>query len=162
LPSRGRVELTKMDIIYLDTSALAKAYLEESEAEKVRMTVYSPDNQVFTSRVAFGELIRVLRRKTETISDVGTVIRLLYGIRLVMADFDQGTVRIVEPTEDRVAFFMLVGDFTKAHGKLGAPDVWHLMAMTELITIHQSASFLTFDKGQATAAKALGFPLYPL
>ena len=150
------------EAIYLDTCALAKAYLEETESEAVRMVIYSGEHLVFTSVVAFGELQGVLQKHRDK-EDPNHILSLLFGIRMALSDFSPGPIQVVEPTTNRVGFFLRSGELVREVPQVGAFDIWHLMAFENLQEQqHPEAKFLTFDGPLKEAAAKLSIPLATL
>lgn len=128
-------------MIYVDTSALLKRYVEEHDSHLAEQLLHS-DPVLVTSWVTLVELRRNLAR----LVDVGE----LAGIRAqVHADLDVFALVLVDPTVCEIA-----ADLVEQLG-VRSLDAIHLASARRLLV--PTLTFVTFDLRQAQAARTLGF-----
>ena len=128
-------------MIYVDTSALLKRYVDEHDSDLAEQLLAS-DPVLVTSWVTLVELRRNLAR----LVDVGD----LAGIRAqVHADLDAFALVLVDPTVCEMA-----ADLSEQLG-VRSLDAIHLASARRLLV--PALTFVTFDLRQAQAARTLGF-----
>ena len=128
-------------MIYVDTSALLKRYVDEHDSDVAEQLLNS-DPVLVTSWVTLVELRRNLAR----LVDVGE----LAGIRAqVHADLDAFALVLVDPTVCEMA-----ADLAEQLG-VRSLDAIHLASARRLLV--PALTFVTFDLRQAQAARTLGF-----
>lgn len=95
-------------MIFLDTSALAKRYIEEAGSEKVRLLMEEADG-IVVSRLAYAEMLSALvrRRKAIRLSDSDFDL-LLQGFRadwesFIVVEMNDDTLRLVDAVISRHA-----------------------------------------------------------
>ena len=128
-------------MIYVDTSALLKRYVDEHDSDLAEQLLVS-DPVLVTSWITLVELRRNLAR----LVDVGD----LAGIRAqVHADFDAFALVLVDPTVCEMA-----ADLAEQL-RVRSLDAIHLASARRLLV--PALTFVTFDLRQAQAARTLGF-----
>lgn len=137
-------------MIFVDTSALAKRYIEEPGSEKVRLLMEEADG-IVVSRLAYAETLSALirRRKAIRVSDAD-FDRLLQDFRAEWEDFI-----VVEMNHDTLQF---VDAVIEKHALCGADSI-HLS--TALCLRNAAASGITFVASDAellAAAQRERFP----
>ena len=128
-------------MIYVDTSALLKRYVDEHDSDLAEQLLHS-DPVLVTSWITLVELRRNLAR----LVDVGE----LAGLRAqVHADLDAFALVMVDPTVCETA-----ADLAEQLG-VRSLDAIHLASARRLGV--PTLTFVTFDLRQAQAARSLGF-----
>ena len=131
---------------YLDTSALAKLYVQEAGRDRVE-TLIGAVGTVATSVIAYPEACAVFARRRAS----GEIT--VEEHTQMVADFRQDWAGVneigVTPQVYRVA-----GELVVAHPRLRAMDAIHLASALEARTF-QPIRFLTFDHDLQSAASAL-------
>jgi uncharacterized protein len=128
-------------VIYVDTSALLKRYVDEHDSDLAEQLLHS-DPVLVTSWITLVELRRNLAR----LVDVGE----LAGLRAqVHADLDAFALVMVDPTVCETA-----ADLAEQLG-MRSLDAIHLASARRLGV--PTLTFVTFDLRQAQAARSLGF-----
>jgi hypothetical protein len=136
-------------VLYLDTSALAKLYLEEPDSQLVLKAVEANDSWLATSRVTYAELLSVLVRcrRANRISPAA------YKRQKKAFLEDWSEMIVVELTPDVLSN---AGHLIERHGLRGL-DAVHLCSA---LWIGQPL-FACFDDRLRGAAAAEGLPLAP-
>ncbi|MEI6206648.1 MAG: type II toxin-antitoxin system VapC family toxin [Desulfuromonadales bacterium] len=134
-------------ILYLDTSSLAKLYVEEAFSADVRIWC-SDAHIIATSRVAYPELLSALTRRYNT-GDFNK------------ADFESLASRFTEEWGRYVSLDIneiFAGELVRKHAIRGF-DAIHLASALQMNTNDQAIEvvFSSFDKKLNEAAKAEGF-----
>ncbi|MBP3977112.1 PIN domain-containing protein [Microbacterium sp. BLY] len=122
-------------MIYLDTSAAAKALIEEEGSAAV-VRAFANGSEFVSSRLLAVELHAIADRRS---LDREAVVDLLDRVALVSLDNETLTAAV------------------RAHSGLRTLDALHLAAALELGDV--ITSFLTFDNELAAAARAQGLSL---
>ena len=138
-------------IVYLDTSALVKLYVQEVGSTQVRLAVARAD-LVATSLVACVEARSAFARK-HRLADIDDA-----ALKRHKHEFEQGWNRLdrlpVDATTIRRA-----GDLAKQY-RLKAYDALHLATVDLMeVTLRSSVRFACFDDALNRAAARLGFTL---
>lgn len=138
-------------IVYLDTSALVKLYVQEVGSTQVRLAVARAD-LVATSLVAYVEARSAFARK-HRLADIGDA-----ALKRHKHEFEQGWNRLdrlpVDATTIRRA-----GDLAEQY-RLKAYDALHLATVDLMeVTLRSSVRFACFDDALNRAAARLGFAL---
>lgn len=138
-------------VIYLDTSALLKLYIEEEGQVLVEEAV-AVATRVATSTVAYAEaragLARRLREGDFTIGQHrDTILRL---------NEDWKTYSLL-PVSNAVAYH--AGDLAEWYALRGY-DAIHLASAVRLVETAENAHFLAFDIRLADAARRANVPVY--
>jgi predicted nucleic acid-binding protein len=126
--------------LYLDSSALLKRYVRESDTERANALLAS-DPEVVTARHTLVEVRRNLARLLEPAAAVAA--RRMFAADLVqisILELDAATCELAATIAEQTGLRTL--------------DALHLGAARRLGT---GLSFLTFDVRQAEAARSLGF-----
>jgi predicted nucleic acid-binding protein len=138
-------------ILYLDTSALVKLYVEELDSRRVRKSV-SDAERVGTSRVTYAEarsaLARLHRERRINMRRLRTAVEALKRdlTKLIHVELSPGVS-------------LLAGDLAETHGLRGF-DAIHLASAIELGRIsNQRVEFMTFDARQKQAAAEEKLPV---
>ena len=140
-------------ILYLDTSALVKLYVNEDDTETVRRQV-NVASQVAASRVAYPEARAALARRQRE----NTLSRIGYRKAINALDEDVPTLVIVELA---VSTARLAGQLAEQHALRGF-DAIHLASAVELAAMFGDfPTFGCFDDRLNDAARAVGLPLMP-
>jgi len=136
-------------VLYLDTSALAKLYLEEPDSQLVSKTVGVNSSWLATSRVTYAEVLSVLVRclRTNRISPAA------YRLQKKAFLEDWTEMIVVELTSDVLSN---AGHLIERHGLRGL-DAIHLCSAMWI----GQPSFVCFDDRLRSAASAEGLPLAP-
>jgi predicted nucleic acid-binding protein len=133
-------------ILYLDTSALVKLYVDEDDAELVRDTV-SEARLVGTSEIAYVELRSALARRYREGAIEGVAYRRV--LRDVDADWQQLFLIVVNSQLVRDA-----GGIAEQY-RLRAYDAIHLASSLTLQTrAEEPVTFACWDKSLQTSAAA--------
>ncbi len=128
-------------MIYVDTSALLKRYVDEHDSDLAEQLLTS-DPVLVTSWVTLVELRRNLARLVDADD--------LPGIRAqVHADLDAFALVLVDPTVCEMA-----ADIAEQL-RVRSLDALHLASARRLLV--PALTFVTFDLRQAQAARTLGF-----
>jgi len=138
-------------ILYLDTSALVKLYVQEVGSTEVKRAVAQAD-LVATSLLAYVEARSAFSRK-HRLADIDDA-----ALKRHKREFEQGWNRLdrlpVDATTIRHA-----GDLAERYG-LKAYDALHLATVDLMeVTLRSSVSFACFDEALNRAAARLGFRL---
>jgi predicted nucleic acid-binding protein len=138
-------------IVYLDTSALVKLYVQEVGSTQVRLAVARAD-LVATSLVAYVEARSAFARK-HRLADIDDA-----ALKRHKHEFEQGWNRLdrlpVDATTIRRA-----GDLAEQY-RLKAYDALHLATVDLMeVTLRSSVRFACFDDALNRAAARLGFAL---
>jgi uncharacterized protein len=138
-------------IVYLDTSALVKLYVQEVGSTQVRLAVARAD-LVATSLVAYVEARSAFARK-HRLADIDAA-----ALKRHKHEFEQGWNRLdrlpVDATTIRRA-----GDLAEQY-RLKAYDALHLATVDLMeVTLRSSVRFACFDDALNRAAARLGFAL---
>lgn len=137
-----------MSVLYLDSNALAKLYLDEDNAEQEKVIdLLGEYPKVATCIIAYAEVTGIFAR----LLHAGALAEADYADKLERFSADWETVIVLDVTQEtnvRAAQVM------KSQPNLRAMDALHLAAALALL---QSVSlrFLTFDARLEQAAKGL-------
>ena len=140
-------------MLFVDTSALARAYLEDEPDSKTLRTLLLDSGEA----VVASELVRVeLARSAKGAERAGRIANAAVILEGIDADLDDPiTVVDLEPR----AVLPRARELVLAH-RLGTLDAIHLaVAVEEARRASDPLVFVTRDADQAAAAKALGFSL---
>ncbi|TMA79029.1 MAG: type II toxin-antitoxin system VapC family toxin [Deltaproteobacteria bacterium] len=131
-------------ILYLDTSALVKLYVDEPGRERVEAAVRNAE-RIATVRVTYAEaraaFARQRRERAITARDLRTLVRAL--------DEDWASLAVVEVTEASVR---AAGDLAERHA-LRAYDALQLAAAVQLHAEGATVAFCSFDVRLSRAAR---------
>ena len=138
-------------IVYLDTSALVKLYVQEAGSAEVRQAIARAD-LVATSLIAYVEVRSAFARK-HRMADIDDP-----ALKRHKREFEQGWNQLdrlpVDATTIRRA-----GDLAEQH-RLKAYDALHLATADLMeVTLRSSVSFACFDDALNRAAAKQGFTL---
>ncbi len=135
-----------MTLAYLDTSALAKLYVNEPGQDRVAGLI-AEVGKVVTSVIAYPEARAVFarRRSSGELSDEQH--------DRIVANFEEDW-RAVNEVDVTPAVYRRAGTLVVAHPRLRAMDALHLASALEA-RAHQDIRFLTFDADLAAVAGAL-------
>lgn len=137
-------------ILYLDTSALVKLYVEEEGTEEVDGAVRRSE-RVVTCRIAYAEaraaFARAKRERMLSERELRTAVRRL--------DLDFGAYDLVEITEPLVR---RAGELAEKRALRGF-DAVHLASALLAVRDARRAEFGSYDSRLSLAAKAEGFRL---
>jgi uncharacterized protein len=135
-------------ILYLDTSALVKIYVEETRSADVRESAKGSEG-LATSRIAYAEARAAFARKRRE-QDLSRV-----SYRSVVNDLDQdwNDYFIVDVSESVVR---AAGILAENHALRGADAIHLASAVTLSKKAGESVMFLCFDGRLATAAEKEG------
>jgi predicted nucleic acid-binding protein len=132
-------------ILYLDTSALVKIYVEESKSVSVRENVERAEG-LATSRIAYAEARAAFARKRRerglSRADYRTVVRDL--------DQDWPEYFIVDVSEN---VLQAAGMLAESHALRGADAIHLASAVTLAKQAGESVKFCCFDGRLVTAAR---------
>ncbi len=131
-------------MIYVDTSAMLKLYVDESDSERVE-SLLALDREWYTGRLT---LVEVRRNLARILPDLGSRQRALAAFA---RDFERAHVIELDAATCEAAAAIAESTGSKSL------DAMHLACALRSGAGRQA--FLTFDRGQAQAARALGFPL---
>ena len=137
-----------MSVLYLDSNALAKLYLDEDNAEQEKVIdLLGEYPKVATCIIAYAEVTGIFAR----LLHAGALAEADYADKLERFSADWETVIVLDVTQEtnvRAAQVM------KSQPNLRAMDALHLAAA---LALRQSVSlrFLTFDARLEQAAKGL-------
>jgi hypothetical protein len=125
--------------IYVDANLLVNSDLEGDSL----LTLLQGLSRVplYSSWLCFAEFIKVLSRKT-TKHEAAVYMHLC---RRAMVQFDMGFIRRVEPVTEQPQFLIEAERLLGKYSRLGGPDVWHIMAASELARRTPGVIFLTND-----------------
>ncbi|MDD5284951.1 MAG: type II toxin-antitoxin system VapC family toxin [Desulfuromonadaceae bacterium] len=134
-------------ILYLDTSSLAKLYVEEAFSQDVRECC-AEAHIIATSRVAYPELLSALTRRYNT----GDFDKVEFESLVSRFTTEWGRYVSLDIKE------IHAGELARKHGIRGF-DAIHLASAFQLTTNDQTIEvvFSSFDKKLNEAAKAEGF-----
>ena len=136
-------------ILYLDTSALVKLYIEESHSGDVRR--WADDAEIVaTCRVAYAEAVSALNRRMRA----GDMTRNIYGSALKALKRDWDRLAIVDFRE------IEAGRLAAKHGLRGF-DAIHLSAAVVLASVPAGPDvwFSSFDSALNRAAAGEKIPV---
>jgi uncharacterized protein len=138
-------------ILYCDTSALVKLYVQESDSEKVS-GLRDDAQAVAVSRIAWAEAHSAFARRAREVSADAPIMELA---KTALRD-DWSAFMIVEVTQDLVE---LAGEYADIFA-LRAYDSVQLAAAFEVARISRTPTlFGSFDIRLNKAAKALGLAI---
>ena len=132
--------LAEAGAVYLDSSALVKLAIAEPPGDREMRVLYMSTVPLYTSSVGFGEMIGCLGRKPKQ-NDIGGPEGFLFGVRMILMDFQVGKLRTAEPPESRFEFARMTQDSIAIQASLGGGDLWHSMAARELARTCSSTVF---------------------
>jgi uncharacterized protein len=138
-------------ILYLDTSALVKLFVQEAHSEAVRTA--AAGSVVATHLLAYAEACSAFARLAEERPDASLFRRLRAALDAHWAEWE--IVQVEEPLVRRA------GEFC-ARYRLRAYDSVHLAAAERVRSAsggHADFRFGAFDQNLTRAARSLGFPL---
>lgn len=135
-----------MTVAYLDTSALAKLYVQEEGDERV-MAVIEKTQAVVTSVITYTEVRAVFARRLRD----GEVTEAEHMQMVTRFDEDWEGVNEVDVTP-RV--YRLAGSLVVAHPRLRAMDALQMASALEA-KAHAELVFVTFDADLEAVAKSL-------
>jgi len=142
-------------ILYLDTSALVKLYVQEPGSEAVRIGIEAARG-VATHAVAYVEARAAFARKASERVDQG-----VHAAWKTSLDADWKRLRIVEV---QTVLLRRAADLAETQG-LRAFDSVHLAAAEQIFALVAHASvgfrFLVFDQRLRAAASRLSLPVGP-
>ena len=128
-------------VTYIDSSALVKRYISESDS-KFASSLISADPVLVTSWLTFVEVRKAVSRALEGVD-------LASALRALTDDFDK--MAVVSPD---VLTWQAAADIVDAL-KIRSLDAVHLACAQRLRV--KNLRFVTFDLRQAIAARSLGF-----
>lgn len=137
-----------MTVLYLDSNALAKLYLDEHNTEQQKVIdLLNEYSQVATCSIAYAEVSGVFAR----LFHEGTLDEETYTDKLLRFTNDWETVIVLDITQE---ISVRAAQVMKAHKGLRAMDALHLASA---LALRQSVSlrFVTFDARLEEAAKKL-------
>lgn len=135
-------------MIYLDTSALIKRFVEEKGSSLVQSMVDSGE-AVATAKIAYAEVFSGLTRK----SRAGDLTKLAYDLACRQFESDWNAYIRVELNDD---VLMLARDLIRRHGLRGF-DAIHLASAVSLEqAIGEEVTFAAADRRLLRAAAAEG------
>lgn len=135
-----------MTVVYLDTSALAKLYVQEEGDERV-MAAIEKTQAVVTSVITYTEVRAVFARRLRD----GEVTEAEHMQMVARFDEDWEGVNEVD-VMPRV--YRLAGSLVVAHPRLRAMDALHMASALEA-KAHTELVFVTFDADLEAVAKSL-------
>lgn len=137
-------------MIFVDTSALAKRYIEEPGSEKVRLLMEEAEG-IAVSRLAYAETLSALlrRRKAIRLSDAD-FDRLLQDFRAEWEDFI-----VVEMNHDTLQF---VDAVIEKHALRGADSIHLSTALCLRNAAKEEITFIASDAELLAAAQRERFP----
>ena len=140
-------------VLFADTSALARLYLEDEPDARVLRTLLLDSGEA----VLASELVRVeLARSAKGAERAGRLTSAAMMLDLVDDDLD-GPITVVDL--DPQTILPSARELVLEH-RLGTLDAIHLAVAVDFRdTGSPDVVFVTRDADQAAAAKALGFPL---
>lgn len=127
---------TRSKVVYLDSSALFKLCVDETESPTLRLAVASWPRRA-SSRLSVAEVLRAARRRSSVA--VEPARRVLAGVSLISVDRRVTDAIGIEPPE------------------LRALDAIHVA--TALRLGRELEAFVSYDVRQLEAAAALGLPV---
>jgi uncharacterized protein len=133
-------------IAYLDTSALAKLYVQESGRERVEALIQQTGT-VVTSVIAYPEARAVFARRRAS----GELLEHEHAEMVAQFQTDWSDVNGIDVTP---AVYRRAGELVMAHPRLRAMDAIHLASALEARTVAE-IRFLTFDHDLEAAARAV-------
>jgi predicted nucleic acid-binding protein len=131
-------------ILYLDTSALVKLYIDEPGRERVEIAVRDAERTA-TARVTYTEARAAFARQRRERAVTGRDLRML--VRAL--DEDWASLTIVEVTE---ALVRAAGNLAERHA-LRAYDALQLAAAVQLHAEGGTVAFCSFDARLSRAAQ---------
>ena len=138
-------------ILYLDTSALVKLYVDEEHSQDVRLGLDSAQ-VVITHLITYAEARAAFARKAQEPAYRGDLAHWCAELEI-----DWSRLHLVQVDEPLVR---RAGDLAQAHGLRGYDSV-HLAAMERIGGITADGDFrvAVFDRQLAAAVSALGIRL---
>ncbi|HEY0500972.1 MAG TPA: type II toxin-antitoxin system VapC family toxin [Kutzneria sp.] len=140
-------------MIYLDSCALVKLVMAETETAALRARLDDHETELVTSELALTEVIRVVRRSCYDAQRRLRVEEDVLQRRLTTAGDLLGEIDHVVVDTDT---FLRAGMFAD-DPHLGSLDALHLVCALELGVA--LTAFVTYDKALANAALQLGLPV---
>ncbi|MFZ2060416.1 MAG: type II toxin-antitoxin system VapC family toxin [Candidatus Binatus sp.] len=138
-------------IVYLDTSALVKLYVQEVGSREMKRLVAQAD-LVATSLIAYVEVRSAFARKHRS-ADIDDA-----ALKRHKHEFEQGWNRLDRLPVD-VTTIRRAGDLAEEY-RLKAYDALHLATVDLMqVTLRSSVSFACFDDALNRAAAKMGFAL---
>ncbi len=138
-------------IVYLDTSALVKLYVQEVGSTEVRRAVARAD-LVATSLIAYVEARSAFARK-QRLADIDDA-----ALKRHKHEFEQGWNRLDRLPVDATTIHR-AGELAEQY-RLKAYDALHLATVDLMaVTLRSSVSFACFDDALNRAAAKMGFTL---
>lgn len=131
---------------YLDTSALAKLYVQESGRERVEALIQETGT-VVTSVIAYPEARAVFARRRST----GELLDSEHQEMVTQFQEDWSDINGIDVTP---SVYRTAGELVVAHPRLRAMDAIHLASALEARKV-EAIRFLTFDNDLEAAARAL-------
>ena len=131
---------------YLDTSALAKLYVQETGRERVEALIQETGT-VVTSVIAYPEACAVFARRRST----GELLDTEHQEMVTQFQEDWSDINSIDVT---LGVYRTAGELVVAHPRLRAMDAIHLASALEARKV-EAIRFLTFDRDLETAARAL-------
>jgi predicted nucleic acid-binding protein len=143
-----------MTALYADTSALARVYLgDEPEWEPLEALLFETDAFVVTSELSSVELARAVAAAERA--------RRIESAELLLETIDQDLGTVIELVRLQPETVLPTARRVLIEHRVGTLDALHLAVAIELRETEGASNtiFVTRDRDQAAAAKALGFPL---
>jgi uncharacterized protein len=138
-------------IVYLDTSALVKLYVQEVGSTEVKRAVARAD-LVATSLIAYVEVRSAFARR-HRLADIDNA-----ALKRHKHEFEQGWNRLDRLPVDATTIHR-AGDLAEQY-RLKAYDALHLATVDLMeVTLRSSVSFACFDDALNRAAARMGFTL---
>jgi uncharacterized protein len=138
--------IPSVTVAYLDTSALAKLYVQEAGRDRVEALIRSTD-AVATSVIAYPEACAVFARRRDT----SEITHEEHTRMVTNFGQDWAGVNEIDLTPN---VYRSAGQLVVAHPRLRAMDAIHLASALEA-RVFQPIRFLTFDHHLQVAAIAL-------
>ena len=137
---------TEVTVAYLDTSALAKLYVQESGRERVEALIQETGT-VVTSVIAYPEARAVFARRYSS----GELVEAEHREMVTQFQEDWLDINGIDVTPN---VYRTAGELVVAHPRLRAMDAIHLASALEARKV-EAIRFLTFDRDLENAARAL-------
>jgi uncharacterized protein len=135
-------------MLYLDTSAVLKLYLEEPGSEELRKHTEGLPGRLFTSRITYAETLAGLAR----VHRESRITRPAYRQQRARFESDWGALQIVEVTREVLRPCPLLVERYLLRGF----DAIHLCSALWM----ERADFACFDERLRTAARGEGLALF--
>jgi predicted nucleic acid-binding protein len=133
-------------VAYLDTSALAKLYVDEPGQDRVEALINSVGT-IVTSVIAYPETRAVFARRLSS----GEITHAEHAEMVANFDDDWNAINEIDVVP---ALYRRAGDLLVAHPRLRAMDAIHMASALEA-KAHTDIRFLTFDDDLEAVAAAL-------